>query len=859
MSRLRTLGPILVAILCIALPSMAHEKIKTVLGGGPNGIPGLAVNLPNIGQVAVDTEGNLYILSTDFSGSGVVYKWSHGILTQIAGDQTYFANSDSNPVDSFNGDSGTATRIQLSGLNAIAVDSSVPANVYISDSEYCVVLKIDQSTGLASEVAGSLGTASYDSGPSCGYYPLAVAVNPTNGDLYVAQNYGGVQIVPGPGSTSGLGVPNSYEDCSAYPSYNVPGVCQISLALDTSVTPANVYIAVNCRIDEVVGATGKIYTVAGSTIACGFADKVIATQGMFNQIQQISVTGNGTTATVRVADGFNSDIREFTVTSVGGVPHPGLLTTVAGEMGAYNCNPASKVALGACFSPGGVAFDSRGNTYLTDNDYGDVDEFTPAGTYSLVVGWEPYLSVFSSNPQVLVNSRAQPQLWSPSAVFADPASTHVFVGASGNNSVLLWNSATSRTSNFAGNGLAGFAGDGKSAIAPGTKLNSPSGMAKDDSGNIYIADAGNCRIRVVNAITGVISTFAGESPCGYSGDGGSALHAQFDGLNSLAFDAHGDLFVADTNNCAIRRIDAHTRIITTIAGGLPAAQCANGAFAGDGGPAGEASLWKPLAVSFDGAGNLYIADSGNAAIREIIASTGIIETVAGIGGNPGFDGDPGLNGNGLATQAQLNTPSWVKSDVNGNLFISDTGNNVLRWVTPSGQIITFAGTSPPLVDDTFLHRGFEGDGGLAINASLYTPGGLDQDSAGNFYFADEVNNRIRQVSAFPGYGMSASSLTFASQPVGAASASQTVRISSIGPTKISLLTVSDGFKETDNCAYTELAAGQACEVQISFDPKTAGSFSGTLRVYSNAFLMADGYGVYNGNPDTVSLTGMAYK
>lgn len=833
--------------------AFAHDKIKTVVGGGPNGVSALSVNLPNIGQIAIDAEGNLYILSTDSSNSGAVYKWSHGFVTHIAGDHTYYQYPGVWPGDSFNGDSGPATKVEVSGLLGIAVDNAIPANVYISDSSSCLVRKIDQGTGQISTILGSHCRLPGEDGAT----PEGLALNPRNGDLYVSQYYGDTYVVPGPSSTTRLGATQAPGlDCSASNGYGYPQNCLQSLALDASVTPANLYIGFDCRVDEVVGATGLAYTVAGSVSGCGSTDSPVATHGQFNQIQQIFVTGNGSTAKVLVADGGNGTIRQFTVTSIGDVPHPGALSTVAGT--TRSCKPATTVALNACINPTGVAADKNGNIFIADNGHEAIRKVTPSGVFSTVMGWEasPGFAVPGSKPEAVINNPGQSiALGGPSGVFADPTSPYVFIAGGVDNNVYLFNSATGRISDFAGNGSPGFAGDGKSAVAPGAELSFPVNMAQDSGGNLYIADSGNCRIRVVSAATGILSTFAGTSTCGYSGDHGPVTQAQFDHPAGVAFDMQGNLFVADTNNCAIRRIDGHTHIVTTVAGGLPAAQClSSGSFSGDGGPASQAQLWLPSAVSFDGFGNLYLADTGNAVVRQI-SPAGIIQTVAGIGGNPGYNGDAGLDGSGRATQAQLNLPSAVKADANGNLFVSDTYNNILRWITPAGQIITFAGIPPSLYDETFYNRGLEGDGGGARNAALYSPYGLDQDALGNFYVADGVNNRIRQISAFPGYGLSTTSLRFDTQKTGTVSAAQTIRLSAIGPLKISLLIIGHGFEETDNCARTELSAGQSCEIQVRYQPKAGGSSTGSLRVYSNALLTSDGSGVDNGNPNTVTLSG----
>jgi sugar lactone lactonase YvrE len=226
----------------------------------------------------------------------------------------------------------------------------------------------------------------------------------------------------------------------------------------------------------------------------------------------------------------------------------------------------------------------------------------------------------------------------------------------------------------------------------------------------------------VDASTGIITTVAGNGIPGYSGDGGPATSASLSGPSGVVVDATGNLLIADSSNYRIRRVDASTGIITTVAG--------NGirGFSGDGGPATSASL-SPIGVAVDATGNLFIADTGNHRIRRVDESTGIITTVAG-NGIRGFSGD-----GGPATSASLNYPTGVAVDGSGNLFIADAANNRIRWVDAStGIITTVAGNGMP---------DYSGDGGPATSASLNGPSGVVVDAAGNLFIADNDNKRIR--------------------------------------------------------------------------------------------------------------------
>jgi len=277
----------------------------------------------------------------------------------------------------------------------------------------------------------------------------------------------------------------------------------------------------------------------------------------------------------------------------------------------------------------------------------------------------------------------------------------------------------------AGNGIEGFGGDG--GLATDANLYEPSGLALDALGNLYIADSHNNRIRKVDANTGIISTVAGDGSYSFGGDGGLATNASLFNPLGISIDAFGNFYIADTDNNRIRKVNAITGIITTVAGGSATSGL------GDGGLATNARLSTPSSVTFDASGNLYIADKGNERIRKVISSTGIISTVAGSGFNLG-DG-------GLATVANLYSPTCVTFDASGNLYIADYWHHRIRKVTTStGIITTVAGNG---------NQGFGGDGGSATAANLNFPTGVAVDASGNLYIADQ-NNRIRKVNPVTG-------------------------------------------------------------------------------------------------------------
>jgi sugar lactone lactonase YvrE len=243
----------------------------------------------------------------------------------------------------------------------------------------------------------------------------------------------------------------------------------------------------------------------------------------------------------------------------------------------------------------------------------------------------------------------------------------------------------------------------------------------DAAGNLYIADRDNHAIRKVNT-SGTISTVAGGNGAGYSGNGGLATNAKLNRPRDLLFDPSGNLYFTERQNNVVRKVNT-SGIISTVVG-----TSAEG-YTGDGGPATAATLAHPRGLFRDATGNLYICDYLNHAIRKVNTS-GIISTVVG-GNGPGYTGD-----GGPAADAQLNKPSDVLFDAAGNMFISEHENHAVRMVNTAGIITTFAGGNG---------LGFSGDGGPAGKAQLWWPSGLAFDLAGRIYVADRNNNVIRRV------------------------------------------------------------------------------------------------------------------
>ena len=277
---------------------------------------------------------------------------------------------------------------------------------------------------------------------------------------------------------------------------------------------------------------------------------------------------------------------------------------------------------------------------------------------------------------------------------------------------------------FAGNGTEGFSGDGGPATA--SELDAPGALAIDASGDVFIADVHNHRIRRVDGITNVISTFAGTGSVGPVVDGAAATAGAVAFPSALAVNAAGDLYFADLLAQRVRRVDHKTGVIATVAGtGVQG-------FSGDGGAALAASLDSPSGLALDAAGNLFLSDGHNARVRRVDAVSGMITTVAGTG-------LAGYPGGAAASTTSLRLPRGLTVDAAGNLFLVDAGNQRIRRVdATTGQITTIAGQGV---------EGFSGDGGPAVLAALDMPGALALSPAGLPTLTDSENMRVRQVDS----------------------------------------------------------------------------------------------------------------
>ena len=445
-------------------------------------------------------------------------------------------------------------------------------------------------------------------------------------------------------------------------------------------------------------AQNVITTVAGSTWLFR-GDGGPATNAPLGQTTGVAVDATGTV--------YATDAANCLVVKI--LPS-GILRVVAGNgICGYSGDggPATSAALQG---PWGVAVDAAGNLYIADAWNNRIRKVTPAGTITTVAGNGAWGYSGDGGPATAAS------VLYPEGVAVDAAG-NLYIADTWKNRIRRVTPAGTITT-VAGKGQSGYSGDGGPATA--ASLNAPYGVAVDATGNLYIADNYNHRIRKVTA-GGTITTVAGYGSGGFSGDGGPATAAMLGNPRGVAVDAAGNLYVADSGNYRVRKVAA-AGVITTVAG--------NGqrGYSGDGGPATSASLYDPSGLAVDAAGNLYISDGNR------IRAVNVAGTITALAGNGGYryggDGGP-------AIAASLYEPSCVAVDAAGNLYIADSINPRIRKVAPAGTIATVAGNG---------QYGYSGDGGPATAASLWTPKGVAVDAAGNLYIADSYNHRIRRVT-----------------------------------------------------------------------------------------------------------------
>lgn len=609
------------------------------------------------------------------------------------------------PGGAYNGDNQPAVNAKLNDPLGVAANSS--GGFYIADSANNRVREVN-SSGTITTVAGT-GVAGFggDGGPAIDAElndPDGVAVD-SAGDLFIADsNNNRIREVTPAGmifTVAGNGVSGGGGDGGL--AVNAELHAPAGLTINSS---GDLYVAdvLNNRVRR-IDASGTITTVAGTGVAGYNGDDQPAVEAELNQPFGVTLDQDGD---LYIADSLNNRVRE--------VDASGTITTVAGDgVAGYNgvdnpYNDEYPLAINSELNdPDGVAFDSYGNLYIADANNERVRVVNNSGQMINVAGDG------IAGDADYGDSAIGDELWQPAGLAVSPSDVLYIADALANgvNSYQIGDAGIMDQA-VGGVGYGGFNGDNQPAVE--AELHDPQGIAVDSSGDVYIVDQANNRVRKVDP-SGTITTVAGTGVAGYSGDGGPAIDAELNVPTQIAVDSAGNLYISDFGNYRIRKVSP-SGIITTIAG--------DGGYgdSGDGGPAIDAEMEGPEGLAVDASGDVYFADLGTNQVREVTAA-GTIVRIAGVPGQRGLSGDNPQP----AVDAWLNGPYGIALDSSGNLYIADASNSRIREVNPSGIMTTFA------ILDTFVNGEVRGVG----------PEGVTVDSAGNLYVAEMNANRVVEI------------------------------------------------------------------------------------------------------------------
>jgi RHS repeat-associated protein len=779
-----------------------------------------------------------------------------GLITTTAGQFSVKAG--------YSGDGGPATGAQLTSPSAVTVDAA--GNLFIADCGNNVIRKVSASSGVIATVAGTGGVGGYsgDGGPatsaqlSC---PHGVAVD-LAGNLYIADEANRIIREV----TASTGVITTVAGTPRHSGYTGDGGYATNAMLRTPMSVAvdlagNLYIADygSYVIRKVTAASRYITTVAGNGTSGYSGDGQQATSA---QVQLGNPTGVAVdpAGNIYIADGTDHVIRQVTVAT-------GIISTVAG-IGPPTSGGSSGdggPARGALFmSSWGIAVDAAGNLYIADTSSNNIREVTAStGVIATIAGGSGVQGFGYAGDGGPATSA---QLHSPQGVAVDAAG-NIYFADSANNAIRKISASAGSIVTVAGSGGMGDAGESASATLATL---TPSGVTSDQVGDLYIANGGigiTSPIRKVAANTGTISSVntngRGNSspamavdPVGnlYIADisagridevlAASGAFTQQLPINNwtwrptgVALDSTDNLYASDGDALQIYKQAASTGAVTIVAGtGVD-----NADYAGDGGPAVNADIFEPNGIAVDRFGNIYIEDYGP--IRVVYSSGITIPNVANpVAGNiyllagreepmPGYSGD-----GGPAIDAQLGYLRGIAVDPAGDLYITDSAYSVVRKISVAGIITTVAGNGAP---------GFAGDGGSAASAELSSPIGISFDPTGNLYIADSGNGLVRKISP---QGI----LAFGGQPVGTASASQTISVANRGSSALTFSaapSVAGDFSivsgNTCGSSGSSLPSGGSCVLAVTFTPSAGGNRTGSVTL------------AYNGGASTqiLNLTG----
>jgi uncharacterized protein YjiK len=678
----------------------------------------------------VDTSGNVTTIAgngtsgdTDAQGTNARFNNPNGVTVDGNGN-IFVADLGNNKIRKIDSSGNVTTFVSnINTPTSLVFDSS--GNLYVTERDTHRVKKITSDGTTVTTIAGS-GTSGYidAQGTSAKFYmPQGITID-SNGYLYVADFYNKkFRKIDNSGNVTTIASDITF-------TYSATGIVVDNNGL--------VYVSGDRFILKKLEGTRIL---RGTPTTSGNYDvNLTVSDGTDTVEHNFQITVTDTTApTFDIAPSVNTTTRTTTKLNAS-IDESGTIYYIAVASGAtaptstevkagVNYGSVTKVANGSVATTG-TGFDGNftisGLEIATDYDIYVVAQDIATTPNLMATPTKVTLTTATNNAPTVTSTAL-------TSVVQNANYSYTLGASDVDNDPLTWTVKSGSTlpswlstasvaliSTVAGNGTNGFEGDG--AAATSAKLDTPFDVARDSSGNIYIVDSNNNRIRKIDT-NGNITTVAGDGTGGFGGDNGAATSAQINTPRGIAIDSSGNIYIADTSNHRIRKV-ATNGTITTIAG------TGTEGYSGDGGAAISAQFYYPYSLAFDSDGNLYVADMWNKCIRKI-DTNGDISTVAGTG-TYGYSGD-----GGVATSAQISQPFGIAIDSNDNLYIADTYNDRIRKVTAiTGIITTIAG------DGT---NGFSGDGGNATDAQLNNPFGVAVDSSGKIYIADSMNSRIRKV------------------------------------------------------------------------------------------------------------------
>jgi trimeric autotransporter adhesin len=734
------LHKLLALVLVVVAPLAARaQNITTVVGGGPVNLNPLQSSPGSPAGVRRDSLGNTYIVDNNFNR---LLRIDHatGNLSVVAGSGPF----------GYTGDDVPGLEAQLAGPSGLCIDSQ--DNVYVADSdnglvrEYVVTASAGKTVGHLINVAGVQTEDNFtyggEGGPALSaniHFPDGCSFD-SHGNLYIAdRGNNAIRVVIGSAGVAPAGL--------------------------SSVTAGHIYLFAGST-DGTTGVAPSAGVAANDAVAVG-----AALNGPFDVFVDahdnvyIGLVGNPPPA---VNPPPTASLIRYVPAATGGGKTLGHIYTVAGAVSGGTANTSNILATNAALSsPRGISVDANGNVIFAEASNRIIREVpgtaaTPAG----MTAGNIYTIAGSGGHG---NSGNGDTALDPRVSFAAPVGTFLdsngdlYIADSSAGVVRVVDGSnsdyTQRIINlFAGNSHVSYA---NATTATAGQLFTPAGITTNNNGDLIIADAGSSVLRGVSAAGGLITVAGQPEFFGFGGDGGSAASSVVNNAQNVVVDANNNGYIADTDNCIVRKIDGGGNI-STIAGTIPSPIAGqdpefttpNCGFAGAGGAALSATLGAINGIAVDAAGNVFFSDGTNNVIWEVpaVASAGKvvgnIYVVAGTHSTTGaFGGD-----NGPATAAQFSNPTSLFVDAFNNLYIADTGNHVIREIPATtangltkGNIYTMAGTGTA--------NDYTGDGAAANQAKLDSPFGIFVDANGSLFITDTNNHVVREVPATTGGGM----------------------------------------------------------------------------------------------------------